>query len=182
VSDDARRIIVERHQLTLGDDESHFVNLVLPGTTDYPKTGAQLIVYLNECRVHVEMYSAAWEVERPTRNAYIEFARMFFSPILSRYNHQFGTRCRLRVVKTKDYIMPPKTARLFDSFSVLANVRSLHHFDWERFYLFVKNSRHEVPGGYLQSMLVKRGFSADKARELNELYHHLWQFKKLSTR
>jgi hypothetical protein len=180
MGDDGRRIAIERHQLALGEDKSHFVNLILPGTIGCLKTGGQLIVNPNETRVRVEMYSACWEADRPTRIAYIEFAQAFFGPILKRYNHRFGTRHRLRVVKTKDYDMPPKTKLLFDRFAILANVRSLHTLDWERFYLFVRNSRREVPEGLLRPMLIEKGFAADKAEMLSELYHHLWRFKKLA--
>jgi len=69
--------------------------------------------------------------------------------------------------------------RLFERFSVLANTRSLHPLDWERFYLFVRNSRREAPEGIIRLLLIKGGFSLEKAQMLSELYHHLWSFKKL---
>lgn len=174
------QLIVERHQLSIGEQESYFINLILPGATDGSKSGGQLIVRSDEKRVCVEMHSADWEGKHPIKSAYIAYARQFFQPILALYNRQFGTRHRLRIVKAKGYVMPPKTKMLFDRFTTLANVRALHPLDWERFYLFVRNSRSEVPEGYLRPLLIKKGFSADKAAMLSELYFHLRQFKKLS--
>lgn len=174
---------VEIHRDGFGNEGLHVVNLVLPGSTDSLKSGGQLIVRPAEPRVNVEMYSADWSAGgHPTTRAYVEFARAFFQPILRRYNRQFGTRHRLRVVKAKGYVTPPQTKLLLDRFATLANVRSLHPNDWQRFYVFVRHSRSQIPEGMLRQLLMKKGFAADKARALDELYQHLWRFKTLDAR
>lgn len=175
-----RHMAVELHKDTFGKEGLHFANFLLPGSSEDSRSGGQLIVRPDEARVCVEMRSAKWHSDRPTRNEYIEFSREVFGSLLRFYNQEFGTYHRMRVVRQRSgYQLPPQAMRLFERFSVLANTRSLHPLDWERFYLFVRNSRREAPEGIIRLLLIKGGFSLEKAQMLSELYHHLWSFKKL---
>jgi len=175
-----RHMVVEFHQDTFGKEGLHFANFLLPGSSEDSRSGGQLIVRPDEARVCVEMRSAKWQCDHPTGNEYVEFSREVFGSLLRFYNQEFGTHYRMRVVRPRSgYQLPPQAMRLFERFSVLANTRSLHPLDWERFYLFVRNSRREVPEGILRPLLIKRGFSVEKAQMISELYHHLWCFKKL---
>jgi hypothetical protein len=176
---DGGQLRVERHNMVMGELETHFINLVFPGPDNGPKSGGQLIAQPHSKRVSVEMYSADWDGCHPTRAAYIEYAKAFFQPILACYNSQFSTHHRLRIYRATGYVMPPATKVLFDRFCILANVHALHALDWRRFYLFVRNSRSAVPEGNLRSLLVERGFSLETAQMLSELHGHLWTFKKL---
>jgi hypothetical protein len=175
-----RHMAVEFYQDTFGNEGLHFANFLLPGSSAHSRSGGQLIVRPDEVRVRVEMRSAQWPSDYPTRNEYIEFSREVFGPLLRLYNREFGTHYRMRVPRPRlSNQLSPKAMCLLEQFAVLANTRSLHPLDWERFYLFVRNSRAEAPEGILGPLLIKRGFPIEKARMLAELYHHLWNFKKL---
>jgi hypothetical protein len=175
-----RHMVVEFCQDTFGNEGLHFANFLLSGSSQHSRSGGQLIVRPDEVRVCVEMRSAQWPSDYPTRNEYIEFAREVFGPLLRFYNREFGTHHRMRVPRPRlSNQLSPKAMCLLEQFAVLANKRSLHPLDWERFYLFVRNSRFEAPEGILGPLLIKRGFPIEKARMLAELYHHLWNFKKL---
>jgi hypothetical protein len=180
IAQSERGMVVELYQDALGQEGIHFANFLLPGSSEDVRSGGQLIVRPDEARVCVEMRSGRWTSGYPTRSEYVEFSREVFSPLLSHYNKEFGTHHRMRVERPPpSYQLPPKASRLFERFAILANTRSLHPLDWDRFYLFVRNSRQQVPEGALRSLLISRGFPAATAQMLSDLYHHLWSFKKL---
>lgn len=171
---------VELHQDAFGKDGLHFANFFLLVVSENLRSGGQLIVRPDEARVQVEMRSATWESGHPTRDKYIAFCKEVFGPLLHDYNRVFGTHHRMRIARPRSgYQLPPHSKRLFERFSILANKRSLHPLDWERFYLFVRNSRREIPEGTLRSLLVQKGLPAETAQMLSDLYHHLWRFKRL---
>jgi hypothetical protein len=173
-------VTVELHQDTFGNGGLHFANFFLPGFPENMRSGGQLIVRPGEARFFVEMRSAAWQSDHPTRNEYTAFCKEVFGPLLRAYNKAFGTYYRMRVSRPRaGYQLPPQSKRLFEQFSILANTRALHPLDWERFYLFVRNSRRELPEGTLRPLLIQKGFSSETAQMLSELYHHLWRFKRL---
>ncbi|WPE22665.1 hypothetical protein [Shinella zoogloeoides] len=173
-------VTVELHQDTFGNEGLHFANFLLPGFSENIRSGGQLIVRPGEARILIEMRSADWQTDHPTRNEYIAFCKEVFGPLLRAYNKAFGTHYRMRVSRPRaDYQLPPQSKRLFERFSILANTRTLHPLDWERFYLFVRNSRKELPEGALRPLLIQKGFSSEMAQMLSELYYHLWRFKRL---
>lgn len=162
-----RHMAVEFYQDTFGNEGLHFANFLLPNSSKCSRSGGQLIVRPDEARVCVEMRSAQWHSGYPTRDEYIQFSRDVFCPLLHLHNREFGTRYRMRVRRPRsNHQLPPQAMKLFERFAVLANVRSLHPLDWERFYLFVRNSRQEAPEGVLGPLLIKKGFSVENARML----------------
>jgi hypothetical protein len=172
--------VVESHSDHIGGDELNILNLYIAEDGDGAKSGVQLIATNREQKIQVESYLNRSPGTSHTRHSYVEFTRRSLCPLLKQYNKIFGTYHRLVCKKpSKQPLLTPHSELLFNRFSTLANTRSLHPLDWERYYLFIRNSRVEAPHGALQSLLIKKGFSINMARMLSDTYHHLWAFKKL---
>jgi len=103
----------ELHQDTFGKEGLHFANFFLPGFSENIRSGGQLIVRPGEARVFVEMRSAAWQSDHPTRNEYTAFCKEVFGPLLRAYNKAFGTHYRMRVSRPRaGYQLPPQSKRV----------------------------------------------------------------------
>jgi len=168
-------VTVELHQDTFGKEGLHFANFFLPGFSENIRSGGQLIVRPGEARVFVEMRSAAWQSDHPTRNEYTQLSAKryldrFYVPITKLSAHIIGCGSRVRALA----ISCLRNRSVFEQFSILANTHTLHPLDWERFYLFVRNNRRELPEGTLRPLLIQKGFSSEMAQMLSDLYHHLW--------
>ncbi len=71
--------------------------------------------------------------------------------------------------------LPRKAQMQFDSFVNLANMTTLHPNDWDRFYAFICHShKHalKLNETELERLLVKAGFSEEKAKKLSHVYLH----------
>jgi hypothetical protein len=64
-------------------------------------------------------------------------------------------------------------------FTTLANTRSLHFYDWQRFYAIAKEGRQEIQDYVFRAALSDAGFAREMASGLSEIYRHLWEFKRL---
>jgi hypothetical protein len=175
-------LIVERHAEPLGETGWHIVNLrsLLPGV--HEEAGGQLIAQPDRPgRILIEMRALRWRPDPPSRDAYVAAARELIAPLLSAYNKASGQRYRIRIGRARQpmSLLSKRTRTLLDRFAVLANQKSLHPFDWDRFYRFVKESRRPVPLEAVRALLIEHGFSVDRADSLAELYEHLWVFKRL---
>jgi hypothetical protein len=131
--------------------------------------------------IRVELTAHCWSPDPPTLDAYAEAARAMIKPLLSAWNRAYGTHHRLRIARrdARRWQATARTLELVDRFGRLANTASLHPLDWRRFYRLVKDGRQEISEQTLRSMLMRHGFSEQKARELAALYGHLWAFKQL---
>ncbi|MFC0220511.1 hypothetical protein ACFFJ7_19210 [Pseudochelatococcus lubricantis] len=175
-------LVVERHAEPLGEMGWYIVNLRSLGPSIHEEAGGQLIAR-PDCpgRILVEMRALRWQPDPPSRDAYVAAARELMVPLLSAYNKASGQRYRIRIERVrKPGNLPSKRTRiLLDRFAVLANQKSLHPLDWERFYRFVKESRRPIPMEAVRALLIEHGFPADRASGFAELYEHLWAFKRL---
>lgn len=175
-------LIVERHAEPLGREGWHIVNLRSLRLSVHEDSGGQLIVRPDRTgRILVEMRALRWQPDPPSRDVYIRAARDLFAPLLSAYNKVNGQRYRMRIArvqKPKSFLFQ-RTQTLLDHFALLANQRSLHSLDWDRFYRFVKECHHELPMEAVRALLIEHGFSRDRADNLAQLYEHLWAYKRL---
>jgi hypothetical protein len=173
------RFDIELHQDTEG---LQGVNFRLLEAHEHQGLGFQLISERADLpRIEVELRALRWSPEPPTTDSYTTAARAMVSPMLAAYNRIHSTRYRLRIQKgtRRAFRLSARTAFLIDRFATLANTTSLHPRDWERFYQLVYMSRQKIPETHLRSMLVRNGFSPEKAERLTDLYTHLWAFKRL---
>lgn len=173
---------VERNTTHTGGNSIDIVNFRLTAKSVHEGHGFQLIAYDDRPgRVNVEMRAARWLPDPPTKAVYIEAAQDFVGDLLRRYSREFGTLYRLRIGarQGKAFAMSERTMILLDRFAILANISSLHHYDWQRFYAFVREGRQEIPGYLLRSHLAKAGFAPTRAAELADTYMHLWAYKRM---
>ncbi len=172
---------VESHFDVMGEKGFHIVNFCFSALSNHEGLGGQLISRLDKPnRILIEMRAARWNPNPPTRQAYCEAARSIFSPLIKKYNRINGTRLRMRIENTKSNkrLLSPGTQKLFDRFTLLANKRSLHPRDWERFYDFVAASRKHRSESEVRYLLTSAGFSEHAADRLSDIYCHLWEFKR----
>lgn len=158
------------------------VDFRLRGKSPHAGHGFQLIAREETPdRIQVEMPAQRWSPEPPTRAVYEQSARELVGGLVRRYNGSFGTRHRLRIGarEARPFRLSPRSETLLDRFVTLANTHSLHPFDWRRFYALVREGRQEIPGHVLRERFERAGFAAETARELAQLYAHLWEFKRL---
>lgn len=165
-----------------GGTRLEVANFRLTRESPHEGHGFQLIAREDKAdRVHVEMRAQRWSPEPPTCRVYEQSARDLVGALLKRYNRSFGTRHRLRIGArgARPFKLSQRSKTLLDRFATLANTRSLHPFDWRRFYELVREGRQEIPEHLLRAELERAGFAHEKACELAELYAHLWEFKRL---
>ncbi len=175
-------LIVERHAEPLGETGWHIVNLRSLRPAVHEEAGGQLIARPDRPgRILIEMRAMRWHPDPPSRDAYVAAARELVAPLLGAYNEASGQRYRMRIARVRKPVrlLSKRTRTLLDRFAVLANQKSLHPFDWDRFYRFVKESRRPLPMEAVRALLIEHGFPADRADSLAELYEHLWAFKCL---
>lgn len=173
---------VERHSTSLGERQTDIVNFRSSFPSAHEGHGFQLIAHDDRPgRVAVEMRAERWSPDPPTKDVYIEAARNLPGNLLKQYNRSHGTRHRLRIAQRTEpsFRMTERTATLVSRFTVLANVRALHFYDWQRFYALIGEGRQELPEHILRGLLVEAGFTAGHAGQLAEIYAHLWAFKRL---
>lgn len=172
---------VERHFDAIGKGELDIINFRYLGASHHESLGGQLIRRAGKAaRISVEM-RARWGVpDPPDRESYCAAANELIRPLLKIYNGRFGTRYRLRISKPSSGVfrMSPGTKTLFERFAILANTRSLHPFDWRRFYALVREGRQEIPETAFRGLLVESGFTPERAAQLAEIYGHLWAYKQ----
>lgn len=158
---------------------SHIINI--EPTCQYGHQGlyGQLILHPDSNgRIDVELRALHWKNEWPSRSEYTNQARLLFAPILRSFNAINGSRLRLfvrRPATSRPVILAPGLRRMFERFAVLANVNILHPLDWKRFYQFIRycNSRRATLSDWqLEILLLERGFSEEKSRELAHIYKH----------
>lgn len=175
-------LIVERHAEPLGENGWHVVNLRSLRPSPHEEPGGQLIVRPDRPgHILIEMRAMRWHPDPPSRDAYVAAARELVAPLLGAYNKASGQRYWMRIARLRKPVrlLSKRTRTLLDRFAALANQKSLHPFDWDRFYRFVKESRRPLPMEAVRALLIERGFPADRADSLVELYEHLWAFKCL---
>jgi hypothetical protein len=175
-------LIVERHAEPLGETGWHIVNLRSLRPSPHEEAGGQLIARPDRPgRILVEIRATRWHPDPPNRDAYVAAARGLVAPLLSAYNKASGQRYRIRIARVRKPVslLSKRTRTLLDRFAVLANQKSLHPFDWDRFYRFIKESRRPLPMEAVRALLIEHGFPVDRADSLAELYEHLWAFKRL---
>ncbi len=176
------RFAVEYVDDRLGGTRLEVANFRFVHESPHEEHGFQLIAREEKSdRIQVEMRARHWSPDPPTRAVYEQSARDLVQPLLRAYNRSFGTRHRLRIGfrEEKPFRMSVITETLLSRFTTLANTRSLHPYDWRRFYLLVREARQQIPEHILRGRLEQAGFTQDKARELAQLYTHLWEFKRL---
>lgn len=175
-------LIIEQYAEPLGQEGWHIVNLRSLRPSAHEDVGGQLIVRPDRAgRILVEMRAMRWQPDPPSRDVYIRAARDLFAPLLSAYNKANGQRYRMRIARARkpEGRLSKRTQTLLDRFALLANQRSFHPLDWDRFYRFVKESRRELPMEAVHALLIERGFPGDRADNLAQLYEHLWAYKRL---
>jgi hypothetical protein len=173
---------VERHCMSLGERKTDIVNFRSHTPNSHKGDGFQLIAYDDRPRrVGVEMRAKKWSPNPPNREVYVEAAQALAGTLLKQYNRSHGTRHRLRIVRRTrpTFLMTERTATLLHRFTVLANVRALHYYDWQRFYALIREGRQELPEHIFRLLLVEAGFPSDRAGQLAEIYAHLWAFKRI---
>lgn len=181
IGEQAGHFTVERHFDTMGADGIDVINFRYLGASEHDAPGGQLIRRPDKPgRILVEMRAERWEPDPPDRETYCAVANQLMRPLLAAYNRRFAARYRMRIGKPggKPRKLSPRTRLLFDRFANLANVRSLHPYDWRRFYALVREGRQELPDSELRRMLVEKGFPREQAERLAEIYLHLWAFKQ----
>lgn len=130
-------------------------------------------------RVQIEVRAARWRDGRPTRETYVDAARSLVDPLLRAYNRDASTCVRLRIARDRPtFRITARTEELIDRFGVLANTRSLHPLDWERFYAVVREGKQQIPDGVLRARLISYGFRTEAVDRLVELHGHLWAYKR----
>lgn len=170
------RFKIEENYDGLGLEGWDVINFQLPSDEDERGAGGQLIAYDKKpSRIRVEMRAPT----DFTRESYIEFARNMFGPVLKRYNRDFCAKYRLRIEGTpQPFKLPAKSSELFSRFCKLANTSTLHPYDWQRFYAFVRQNRTFIPEHEMQYLLMKSGFSREYASDITSIYLHLAAFKE----
>lgn len=182
IAESAGSFTVERRYDALGMSGFHVLNLRYLGATEHQGFGGQLIAHEeSNDRISVEMRAKRWTPDPPTYDCYSGSAKSTIGPLLTGYNRDHGTRYRLRIQSSRqiEAKLPPRSARLFKKFAVLANTSSLHPLDWHRFYEFVGASRRPLCEEDLSQLLVKEGFSKPYADRIATVYHHLCEFKRI---
>lgn len=182
IGEDSARFRIEHVDDRASGTRLEALNFRLTGESLHEDHGFQLIARGEKAgRIQVEMRARRWTPDPPTRAVYEQSARDLVQPLLRTYNRSFGTRHRLRIGarEEKPFKMSRITLTLLSRFTTLANTRSLHPYDWRRFYLLVREARQEIPDHILRARLEEAGFMPDKARDLAQLYAHLWEFKRL---
>lgn len=172
---------VERHYDAVGTPGFDVLNLRYLKQLPHAKVGGQLIARPElKGRIAVEMRAQTWWPDPPTYDSYCCAARSIIGPLLIAYNREVGTKHRLRIQNPRQLEpkLPPRSAKLFKTFAVLANTSSLHSLDWRRFYEFVRASRNQLYEEELSRLLVKEGFSKSYAGRIAEIYRHLCEFKR----
>jgi hypothetical protein len=179
------RFAVEKHYDALGRKGFDAINLRCKGESIHKNIGGQLIVYLEDKNsVAVEMRAERWSPrDPPTYDTYTAAAKDLIAPLLQTYNSQFHTRHRMYIptIEKLEPKLPPKCAKLFQRFTVLANKSVLHPLDWKRFYSFVRNCRIRSPlyEDEMTYLLIREGFGEEYAQHISGIYVHLCRFKKL---
>tara|TARA_R110002072_G_scaffold22383_20_gene78343 strand:+ start:138736 stop:139362 length:627 start_codon:yes stop_codon:yes gene_type:complete len=176
------RFTIEHVDDRSGGTRLEVVNFRLLQESQHEGHGFQLIARDEKPgRIQVEMRAQSWSPDPPTRAVYEQSARDLVRPLLKRYNRSFKTRHRLRIGarEKKPFMISERTRTLLGRFTVLANTHALHPFDWQRFYLLVREGWQEIPDHILRAKLEEAGFTPNKAQELARLYAHLWEFKRL---
>lgn len=176
------RFTIEHVDDRAGGTRLEVVNFRLLNESPHEEHGFQLIARREKPdRIQVEMRAQRWSPDPPTRAVYEQSARDLVRPLLKSYNRSFQTRHRLRIGAREgsSFRISERTQTLLRRFTTLANTRSLHPFDWRRFYLLVQEGRQEIPDHILRAKLEQAGFAPAKAQELARLYAHLWEFKQL---
>lgn len=178
-------LTVEQEFDALGSSGFDVVNFRLIKSPRHKGLGGQLIVQPESTNsVAVEIRAERWSPDDPpTYETYVAEARALIGPLLSEYNCEVGTRHRMAVPSKRklEAKLPPQSTKLFKRFTGLANKSGLHPLDWRRFYEFVRDSRmrRPLPDEDLARLLMKEGFSERYARDIAEVYGHLWEFKQL---
>lgn len=131
----------------------------------------------SDTRVFIEMVAEHWDPDPPTYDTYVGAARLLFVPLVKAYNRKYHSRCQLNIqTKTvKERELPAETKKRLTSFIVCANKSALHSNDWSRFYQFIAfcHAHHvKLSEGGLKHLLVKAGFSSEKAEYLADIYYH----------
>lgn len=173
---------VERHSIGAGQQKTEIVNFRSSVLSSHKGEGFQLIAYDDlPGRVIVEVRAERWFPDPPGRELYVEAAQTLAGSLLKQYNRSYGTSHRLRIRQGRRpaFRMTERTATLLNRFTILANVKALHFFDWQRFYALIREGRQELPENILRGLLVDAGFAEDRSRQLAEIYEHLWAFKRL---
>ncbi len=177
----SRNFLMERVTL----DRAHAVNLRYLGVSAHKSLGAQFICFdvaLN--RVAVEMRADDWYPDDfPTYDIYVSSAKLLTNPLLAKYNKNEKTRYRLSI-ETKEKLepnLPPLSLKYFEHFTKCANKTMLHPLDWGRFYEFVRNDRTNSSEIDMRYLLIKEGFSFEKAEHIADIYRHLCKFKRKRT-
>lgn len=135
-------------------------------------------------KVDVEVRAARWHPhDPPTRDGYISAANALVLPLLRAYNRVRRSRLRLHAASEASMQpkLPPHAALALHRFTLLANHRSLHPYDWQRFYQFVKGLRYaeRYRADEIRWLLLQEGLPAKMAEDLGELFEHLAAFKTL---
>lgn len=182
IAESSRLFTVERRYDALGISGFHVLNLRYLGATVHEGFGGQLIAHEeSKERIDVEMRAKCWTPDPPNYDCYSEAAKTTIGPLLAGYNRAHDTRYRLRVQSPRqlEAKLPPRSAKLFKKFAVLANTSSLHPLDWRRFYEFVRASRRQLYEEEISQLLVKEGFEKPYADRIATVYHHLCDFKSV---
>lgn len=176
------RFDVERVHDGAGIRGYHAVNFRLRENGIHQDLGLQLLSPPHRPNpIRVEARARRWSPDPVTHDVYVEATRSLLKPLLTAWNKIHATRYRLKIERFEQDRRRPteRTQELVERFALLANTSSLHPLDWNRFYLLVREGRQEIPEHELRAMLKQRGFTAEKAGYLAELYGHLWAFKRL---
>lgn len=158
----------------------HVLNLRYHGPSEHTAPGAQLLIEPDQVgRVHVELRAERWCPDPPTRASYADLAKMLIDPLLQAYNRSEKAHCRLRIEKLRraQPPLPPQAAAAFERFMGACNKALPHVRDWERFYEFIRVSRREIPEEVMTSLLVKGGFSRERADSVAGIYRHVMAYK-----
>ncbi len=128
-------------------------------------------------RVFIEMVAERWHPDPPSYDTYVEAVRLLITPLIKAYNKEYHSRCQLHIqAKTvKEPVLPAETRKRFTSFIVCANKSALHPNDWALFYQFISfcHAHHvKLSESCLRYLLVKEGFSGEKAAYLADIYYH----------
>lgn len=175
------RFAIELVDDRAGGTRMEIANFRLTADGPHERHGFQLIAREDKVRIQVEMRAQRWSLEPPSRAVYERAARDLVGGMVKSYNRSSGTRHRLRIGarEAKPFKLSQRTNTLLGRFATLANTHSLHPFDWRRFFELVREGRQEIPGHILRERLERAGFTPERARELAQLYVHLWEFKRL---
>lgn len=133
------------------------------------------VIKQNNQRIEIEARSTVWDPFQLSSEEYVKTAKELINPILREYNRIYKTNRRLKIQAKKQYVIPEKAKNLLTKFAILANKKSVHPLDWQRFYAFIFHSHKQntnISQCMVFSFLKDTGFTNEKATFLSDIYFH----------